>query len=135
MDGNLIHAICKLIEISKSRTTPYRPRSNGQVERYNRLLLGMIRCCTEKANRNWDLYLPQLAAAVCSMVNRSTGFSANMLMLGREVTKPVDLVFGTTGEGTQDKSTPEYVKELRARMMHTHELAREHLRQNQARSK
>lgn len=28
--------------ISKTRTTPYRPSADGQVERYNRILLGMI---------------------------------------------------------------------------------------------
>ena len=34
-DGQLFHELCKLLEIDKIRTTPYRPCSNGQVERYN----------------------------------------------------------------------------------------------------
>ena len=34
-DGNLFKAMCDLLQITKTRTTPYRPCSNGQVERYN----------------------------------------------------------------------------------------------------
>ena len=34
-DGNLFASVCELLHIVKKRTTPYRPCSNGQVERYN----------------------------------------------------------------------------------------------------
>ena len=34
-DGNLFKAMCDLLQITKTRTTPYQPCSNGQVERYN----------------------------------------------------------------------------------------------------
>ena len=49
----LFHEICKLLEIAKTRTTPYPPCSNGQVERYNRTLLQLIRCHL-KDNTRWD---------------------------------------------------------------------------------
>ena len=52
VDGKLVRAICDLLEITKTRTTPYCPCANGQVERYNRLLLQMIRCCVQGANRD-----------------------------------------------------------------------------------
>ena len=38
-DGNLLASVCELLHIIKKRTTPYRPCSDGQVERYNRTLL------------------------------------------------------------------------------------------------
>ena len=40
----LFQAVCGLLQVSKTRTTPYRPCSNSQVERYNRTLLQIIRC-------------------------------------------------------------------------------------------
>ena len=38
----LFVSICDLLQITKTRTTPYRPCSNGQVECYNRTLLQLI---------------------------------------------------------------------------------------------
>ena len=134
VDGNLINAICELLEITKTRTTPYRPRGNGQVERYNRLLLQMIRCCVQDANRNWDRYLPQLAAAIRAMPNRNTGFSANLMMLGREVVGPRDLLFHLFEEQS-GREPPAYVRELRDALSRTHEIARQHLRVAQERQK
>ncbi|VDI47499.1 Hypothetical predicted protein [Mytilus galloprovincialis] len=44
VDGQMFHDICRLLQIVKTRTTPYRPCSNGQVERFNRTILQAIRC-------------------------------------------------------------------------------------------
>ena len=46
------------------------------------------------------MYLTQLAGALRSAVNRSTGYTANMLMLGREVNTPADLMFPGPGDKT-----------------------------------
>ena len=75
--------LCSLLGINKTRTTPYRPCSNGQVERFNRTLVALMRCRRRENIRNWDREVPMLAAILRSMVNRHTGFSANMLMLGK----------------------------------------------------
>lgn len=41
---DLFCKLCKVLEISKTRTTPYRPCANGQIERYNGTILQAIRC-------------------------------------------------------------------------------------------
>ena len=59
-EGTLFAAVCELLEISKTRTTPYRPCSNGQVERYNRTLLQMIRCHVRgTVSRSYTFYRKQ----------------------------------------------------------------------------
>ena len=106
------------------------PVSNGQIERQNRTLLQMIHCLIDKNVRNWDKDLPLISMALHSMVNKSTGFSANQIMLGREVVQPEDLVMGsaTPQAVTQD----EWVQELRDRLYTIHAEVREKLPSAQA---
>ncbi|KAH3694054.1 hypothetical protein DPMN_081493 [Dreissena polymorpha] len=52
-----------------------------------------VRCFTANRQDSWDVNLPQIAGALRSSVNRSTGFTQNKMMLGREVYSPADLVF------------------------------------------
>ena len=48
-ESKLFTEICKILEIHKARTTPYRPSSNGQCERYNRTLMDAIWCFIGKS--------------------------------------------------------------------------------------
>jgi hypothetical protein len=93
-DGNLFKSLCTILEVAKTRTTPYHPSSNGQIERFNTVLLQMIRCYIEKKSRRWDKNIPLLSMALHSMVNRQTGYTPNKLMLGRETIQPVQLLLG-----------------------------------------
>ena len=84
LQSDLFQAFCKVLEITKARTTPYHPSSNGQVEVFNRTILQMIRAYVSRG----------VMVPLISMALHSTGFSANMLMLGREVIQPIDLMLG-----------------------------------------
>ena len=53
--------------------------------------MAAIRCFINKQLDDWDLYVPMIAGALRSSVNKNTGFTANMLMLGREVASPIDI--------------------------------------------
>ena len=93
----------RILRITKTRTTPYQPSSNGQVKRYNRLLLQLSRCYISTRQGTWDEDLQLLAGAIRAMKNRSTGYSANMMMLLMEVTQPVDILMGTEGAEMKDE--------------------------------
>ena len=127
-ESDLFKAMCTALQIAKTRTTPYHPSSNGQVERYNRTLVQMIRCYIEGKHRRWDQDLPLLAMALHSTENRSTGFTPNMMMLGREVHLPSDVVMGVAAPNTNASSPVAWVRQLQQTLSEVHQLARLHLR-------
>ena len=121
-------ALCHLYQVAKTRTTPYHPSSNGQVERYNRLLLKLIHCYHHSKQKTWDQDLQILAGAIRSMEHRSTGYSANMMMLGMEVFQPIDILMRTAGEHFRDENPAGYVQHLRQVLQDVHRMASQKLR-------
>ena len=73
--SDLFQAVCNLLEVTKTRTTPYRPCSNGQVERYNRTLLQIIRCYLDEDITEWDKDLDLITSAIRALPNRQTSIT------------------------------------------------------------
>lgn len=94
-----------MLEIHKARTKPYRPSANDQHERFNRTPMDAVRFYIHDLQDQWDVHLPQTAGVLRSADNRSIGFKANKLMLGRDVNTPAYLMFprrdGTLGSADQ----------------------------------
>ena len=126
-ESDLFGSVCELLDIVKTRTTPTHPASNGQVERYNTILLALIRCHIDGASDKWDEAVPLLAGAIRSMQNRHTGMTANMLMLGRAVRRPISLAY-IFNELVPQSCPHEYVKELLKNFHEVHHLARDKLK-------
>lgn len=124
-ESKLFEAVCKALHIHKARTTPYRPSANGQVERFNRTLMDAVRCFLDKSQNQWDLHVQQIAGAIRASVNRSTGYTPNKLMLGREVNTPAQLMFPIALEKTEDVG--DYASKLVVGMQKAHESARKTL--------
>ena len=68
-----------------------------------------------------------------TMKNKSTGFSANMMMLGRETTQPIDHILGLPRHTPQDP--PNWVATLTCNLSRVHNLARETIGKTQMRQK
>jgi hypothetical protein len=124
-ESQLFYEVCNLLQMAKSRTTPYRPSANGQVERMNREIMAKLRIHIDGKQGEWDKYLPFVGMAIRATVNRSTGFTPNLMMLGREVTLPVNLFAHIPEESTPDAT--EYVQHLREVLQEVHDCAREKL--------
>ncbi|XP_022110685.1 uncharacterized protein LOC110990141 [Acanthaster planci] len=95
-ESQVFSEMCTVLGIEKTRTTPYNPKSDGMIERFNRTLLTMVSVMIEphKHQRDWDTKLPFATFAYRATPQESTGESRNMLMLGREVSLPIDLMTG-----------------------------------------
>ena len=65
----------------------YEPQSNP-VERFHRDLGRMLRSLLPRVENYWCELLPTICSAYNSKVNNSTGFTPNMVFLGREVNLP-----------------------------------------------
>lgn len=133
-ESALFREVCRLLEITKTRSSPYHPQSNGLVERFNRTLASMIRCQIENNLTDWDLHIPLLTAAYRSTVHPATGFSPNFLMFGRELNLPTDLVFPRPRQEVP-QDLPEYVVALQERLHSCFELARQTLKESAERQK
>ena len=128
---NLWTLICELTQIAKTRTTAFHPASNGMVERINRVTLALMRTLRQDDIKEWDTFIPHIASAIRSATNRTTGFTANMMMLGREVNKPADLVFGLDRVNLVVLQPYEYVVKLEKILEIVHTVARETIGPNQ----
>ena len=106
-ESTLFSETCRLLRITKTRTT-YRSSANGQVERYNRILLAMIRCYLDGQQKDWDEHIPLFGMAIRFTTNRNTGFIPNFLMLGREISLP-DQLFGFK---KLSRDIPSYLKNV-----------------------
>ena len=92
-ESALIAKICKLLQIWKTRTTPYHPQCDGLVERFNRTLLSMLATCAEGHPFDWEQQLRKVCMAYNISVQSSTGFTPFYLMFGRQARLPVDIIY------------------------------------------
>ena len=63
------------------------------VERFNKTLVRILKSYINDHQSDWDEHLPFLTMAYRSVEHETTGFSPNNLMLGREVSTPLDIMF------------------------------------------
>jgi len=135
-ESAVFQEMCRLLGIRKTRTTPYNPKSDGMVERYNRTIVNAVSLMIlpHQHQKDWDEYLPYVGFAYRSSIQASTGESPNMMMLGREVSAPVDVMFGKTSE-TEEDCTTDYGTELREKLQGIHERARHALKVSSRRQK
>ena len=115
-ESELIKQLCDLLQIEKTRTTPYHPQSDGLVERFNHTLIQMLSMYVNENTDNWDDCLPFAMMAYRASVHESTNMTPNKLMMGRETNVPIDLMVGQPphhGQGSP-KCPVEYVNWVRA---------------------
>ena len=71
----IIDELCKLLQIQKSRTTPYHPQGDGLVERSNRTLLNMLSIVVEDNPNAWEFHLRPVCMAYNTSIQPTTGYS------------------------------------------------------------
>ncbi len=86
----------KMLSMKVTFTMPYRPQSNGLYERMNQTIENIIKCTTVRDEQSTsDKSLDVVMMAYRATPQTSTGFSPNMLVTGKEINMPVDLIYVT----------------------------------------
>src|SRR5208282_5305082 len=117
-ESALFEQLMRWLDIDKLRTTPYKPSTNGAVERFHRTLNSMLGKIVSDGQRDWDERLPLVIAAYRASCHGSTGYTPNRLFLGRETCMPLDLVMGVIdSEARTEKSIDEFVQQAKDRAL------------------
>eukprot|EP00731_Ephydatia_muelleri_P017575 Em0010g673a len=82
-------------------------KGNGQVERFNRTLEGMLSKEIEEHQKDWDDHLQKVLFAYRTAVH-TTGYTPYFIMSGRSPNLPIDILLGRAQ--TQGQELPDYVK-------------------------
>jgi hypothetical protein len=135
-ESRVFAEVCKLLGIEKTRTTPYNPKSDGFIERFNRTLVDMIAkmISPDRQQRDWEEKIPLSLMAYRSSVQESTGESPAMMMLGREMDLPMDALIEPP-IGQEELLETDYACTLRDRMQDAWDRARTCLQESARRQK
>ena len=126
-ESNLWTEVCELLDVEKTRTSPYRPQSDRLVERLNRTIKKMLKVFVNDNRDDWDDHLPYIM-----MAYRAT--PPNLLMYGCEVNLPVEVM--APPPLSQAFTCPnEYVEWVRAVLEQAFQFARHHLAASAERQK
>ncbi|KAI4887981.1 hypothetical protein NFI96_001880 [Prochilodus magdalenae] len=125
-ENQLFAQLKKLTGVSGSRTTPYHPMGNGQVERMNRTLLQMLKTLTERQKSNWKEHLNKLLYAYNCTRSEVSGYSPFYLLFGRSPRLPVDMLFGLSPQ-SDPKGPQDFVQAWKQGMEEAYTIARKNI--------
>ena len=123
--GQVISELCDLLGVTKIRTLPYHPQTNGAVERVHQTLRRMIAKMDPDKRAKWPSHLGPILIAYNVTRSLITGYSPYFLMFGRRPRLPVDLLFPTVRQDENSRTTDEYVMSLYDKLKSALALARD----------
>ena len=90
-ESTLMHEVCDVMGITKTRTTAYHPQGDGQVERQNRTLQDMLAAFCTKHDNDWDLWIDAAVFAYNTSRQESLQTSPYEIVFGRIPRLPLEI--------------------------------------------
>ena len=82
-ENRLVRGLSTIYGVDKIRTSPYRPSTNGAIERLHRTLNAMFGRVVDDSQRDWNVRVSAVMAAYRATIHGATGYSPNYMMFGR----------------------------------------------------
>ena len=134
-DNSLFQHLGKFCGLTRSRTSPYHPQTNGTCERMNSTLLQMLRTLPESDKNKWPDKLNQLIFAYNCTNHSTTRCSPYFLLFGREPLLPLDFFLcGTSKRTLKARRYRDFVEEWEKRMSEAYSLVQERCKAAKERS-
>ena len=115
-DNKLFNRLQELAGVEGSHTTPYHPQGNGQVERFNRTIINMLKTLPDVHKSRWKDHVDKLVFAYNCTRNDTTTFSPFYLLFGRSPRLPVDFMFDLGEDDDQVVSHGEFAESWKQAM-------------------
>ncbi|KAK3510443.1 hypothetical protein QTP70_006846 [Hemibagrus guttatus] len=126
-EAEVVQNLCHLLNIKKTRTTSYHPKSDGMVERFNRTLIDQLAKTLLTYGGEWDDYVKHVAFAYITTTHSTTRFTPYFLTHGREARVPTDVLLPTCALDSQmSASHAEFVSSLLTKLNSAFSSARMH---------
>ncbi|RWS03567.1 gag-pol fusion protein-like protein [Dinothrombium tinctorium] len=126
--SKLVKELCTALKIHKLSTTPYKPSTNGQVERANATIVEMLAKFTNENQSDWDQLLPFLQFAYNTATQETTKFSPFFINMGREAIYPIET--SIPARENMD-TTVQYVQRVQNLLNGADQLVKEHIKKRQ----
>ena len=127
-ESSLMKELCEVYQIEKTRTSPYHPQSDGQVERFNKTIMNLVFALNQETEK-WDEILQLAVTAYNSTIHESTGFTPNLLWFGRELRFTIGrIVPDPTDNETQTYC--DYIKKLKSKIQKAFDVTRSNLKRS-----
>ncbi|HVH96324.1 MAG TPA: DDE-type integrase/transposase/recombinase, partial [Bacillus sp. (in: firmicutes)] len=88
-----VNELCRTWQTKHRLTSPYRPQTNGMVERFNRTIGECLAKLSDE--REWDENIEAVLLAYRTKKHESTGFTPFQLIYGRQAILPIELKVST----------------------------------------
>ena len=84
-ENQLLQELCNILNIKKTRSSPYYPQGNGMVERLFRTVKDMVFATVSSTGRKWPDVLPLVERALRCTKHACTNFSPYEIVFGRSM--------------------------------------------------
>ena len=118
--SELIAGCCRLLGTQKLQTSLYHPQNNGQCERFNSTLIGMLGTLSSEWKSDWKNSIGALFHAYNCTRYSAMGFNLYFLMYRRQPHLPMNVTLGLDPKLVTAPTSIIYVQRLREHIKWVH---------------
>ena len=133
--SHLFSQVLKQLRVKHIQASAYHPQSQGALERFHQTLKSLLRAYCVEVGGDWEEGLPWVLLAAREVVQESTGFSPNDLVMGHTVRGPVAAMRDRWEVEKPPQNLFDYINGFRQRLYSAGMLAQQKLTEMQSKMK